>query len=85
MIHLHRDFLHLQRRAKRDLYGLILGRVIDRDTCANGHETRRALYSRNRFNTILRLHLFGFGLLYLHARELRATGHDLATLRKAGL
>lgn len=81
MIQLKRDFLHLQGRAKRDLFGLVIGRVIDRDAYILRHEGRHVLYSRNRYNTVLRLHLFGFGILYLHAKHLPFYDR----LRKAGL
>lgn len=65
-----RDYIHLQHRAKRDLYGLLLGRVIDRETPWTMQPARRILKSRDRFSSVFRLHLGGFGLLYIHAKHL---------------
>ena len=73
-----RDYIHLQHRAKRDLFGLILGRVIDRDLDLLA---RRYVWTRNRYNTVLRFQVFGFGILYIHAKHL--PGID--RLRRAGL
>lgn len=80
MIQLRRNFIHLQGRARRDLYGLVIGRVIDPGV-QHRPETRNVLYNRNRYNTVVRLHLFGFGILYLHAKHLPFYDR----LRKAGL
>ena len=76
-----RDYVHLQHRSARDLRGLIIGRVIDSDTTARRPETRHVLWTRNRYNTVLRLHVKRWGILYLHAKHL--PGID--RLRKAGL